>query len=279
MITYVKGVWNGFSRYRYLLANLVQRDLKVKYRRSVLGILWSILNPLLMMTVMGVVFINFFKGGAMVLPLAANGKAPEYLVYLLSGQLVFGFFSEATKAAMDSILASSNLIKKVYVPKYIFPLEKTMFSFVNVMFSMIALLLVMLVTRSLFTPWALLFIPVLVLLLLFNYGVGLMLAAFTVFFRDIKHFYEIIVLALNYLTPIFYTESLFQGAGTLNHFMRIVFRVNPMYWYVGTFRQVVVYGLPPTLQQILMCMAFAVIALLLGSFIFKKSQDKFILYI
>ena len=281
MINYLKGVANGFSRYRFLLGNLVQRDLKVKYRRSVLGILWSMLNPLLMMSVMALVFTRIFgRGGDIGLPLTSGGQPPAYVVYLLSGQVVFNFFSEATKGAMDSIVSSTMLIKKVYVPKYIFPLEKTIFSFVNVLFSLPALLLMMLVTGSLFTPWALLFFPVLCLLLLFNFGVGLLLAAFTVFFRDIKHFYEVFVLSLNYLTPVVYADTMFDGSNEgINHITRVIMRLNPLYWYLATFRQAVIFGRAPTLMQVGMCVGCTVVALGLGLFVFKKMQDKFILYI
>ena len=133
----MKEEFKTFWKYRFLLSNLIGRDIKVKYRRSKLGILWSVLNPLLMMVVMAAVFSRFFKS-----------DIPNYPVYLLCGQLLFTFFNESTTSAMGSVLFSSALIKKVYVPKYIFPLEKSCFSFVNLVFSLVALILIMVITKA-----------------------------------------------------------------------------------------------------------------------------------
>lgn len=271
-----------FKRYRFLLKNLVQRDITVKYRRSALGVLWSVLNPLFMMLVMGLVFSTLFSATAGELQtVRATGLPPAFLVYLLSGQVVFNFFSESTQLAMDSVLGNASLIKKVYVPKYIFPLEKVLFSLINALFSLTALAIVMLLTSSPLSGWALLFWVPIVLLAVFNLGVGLTLSALTVFFRDIKHFYGVLVMALMYMTPIIYTEEIFSAPGK-EHMAIIMFyvmRANPLFWYVSMFRRVVVYGYPPTLYQWIACIAWAVVALLFGLFIFKKAQDKFILYV
>lgn len=279
MVDYFRGSAQVFMRYRHLLNNLVMRDIKVKYRRSFLGILWSLLNPLLMMLVLNFVFQNMFdKMGiaSNALPLvSATGAPPSFPVYLLSGQLIFSFFNEATSSAMDSVYANAGLIKKVYIPKYIFPLEKVMFSMVNTLFSMVALLLVILLTRSPLTPWALLFPVVILLLFAFNLGVGMILSALVVFFRDIKHLYSVFVLALTYLTPIFYSEGIFAPGSP----MLIVIRLNPLYWFVSMFRYVVVFGLAPTITMWVMTFGWAAVMLLVGLVIFRKTQDNFILYI
>ena len=127
----------GLIKYQWLLRELVARDLKIKYRRSVLGYLWSILNPLLMMIVLTVVFSNMFRF-----------DIENYPVYLLSGQILFTFFAEATNMAMSSILAGASLIKKVYLPKYIFPVSRVISSFTTMVFSLIALVIVMLFTKA-----------------------------------------------------------------------------------------------------------------------------------
>lgn len=282
MIAYLKGILFSFKRYRPLLMNLVHRDITVKYRRSALGFVWSVLNPLLMMLVMNLVFTVLFRNTAVgVDNVSSTGKPPEFAVYLLSGMLLFNFFSEATNLAMDSVLGNAPLIKKVYVPKYIFPLEKGIFAFINCLFSLIALILVLLVTGSPVTPWALLFFVPLTLLFIFNVGLGLILSALTVFFRDIKHFYSVIVLALNYLTPIFYTEEIFVSADMpyMAPLMRVVLRANPLYWYVSLFRQLVVYGRAPHWVEWAACAGWALGFLALGLLIFKKAQDRFILYV
>lgn len=283
MTEYLKGITGGFLKYRYLLKNLVSRDIKVKYRRSALGIAWSILNPLLMMAVQVLVFTHMFKaGGPGEQVVRSTGNLPSFSVYLLSGQVLFNFFSEATNTAMDSILGSSALIKKVYIPKYIFPLEKVIFSLVNTGFSLIALLGVILVTykESQLSWTAVFFFIPIILMFFFNLGMGLILAALTVFFRDIKHFYGVFVMALNYLTPIFYSENAMFGDNTRNAaIMYYVLRANPLYWYIQMFRRMVVYGYMPTLNQWIFTIGWAIVAVVVGLVIFKKAQDRFILYV
>lgn len=258
----LSGTVQTFGRYKYLLRYLVQRDIKVKYRRSVLGVVWSVLNPLLMMLIMTAVFQFIFEQ-----------DIPYFPVYLISGQVIFNFFSEATNLAMDSVLGASTLLKKVYIPKYIFPLEKVFFSMFNAMFSMLALLLVMIFVRPPVTMWILLTPVPLILLAIFNLGVGLILASLVVFFRDIKHLYGVLLTALTYMTPIFYPVDLLSPA------MQTILRFNPLFWYVGMMRQVVYVGAAPTMLQWVVCVACAAVALAAGVLIMKKTQDRFILYI
>lgn len=258
----LSGMIETFGRYKYLLRYLVKRDITVKYRRSVLGIVWSVLNPLLMMLIMTAVFQFIFEQ-----------QIDYFPVYLISGQLMFNFFSEATSSAMDSVLNSAALLKKVYIPKYIFPLEKVIFSFVNALFSLVALLVVMLFVQPPITWWILLFPVPMILLFFFSLGVGLILASLVVFFRDVKHLYGVLITALMYMTPIFYPVTLLSGV------MQKVLYINPLYWYVSMFRNVVLYGVPPTGLQLLAGSAFGVVALLFGILIMKKTQDRFILYI
>ena len=129
-----KAMWNGFWRYRYLLWNLVSRDFKLKYRRSVLGVVWSVLNPLLMCLVYWAVFSSLMD--------MRGSGIDNFAVFLMCGQLLFNFFNEATSTGMSSVLGAAPLLKKVYIPKYIFPLEKCCFAMVNCVFSFVALLLV-----------------------------------------------------------------------------------------------------------------------------------------
>ena len=259
MKTKLSNVW----RYRFLLTNLIGRDIKVKYRRSKLGILWSVLNPLLMMLVMTMVFSKFFRF-----------DIPNYPVYLLSAQLLFTFFNDSTTAAMGSVLYSAPLIKKVYVPKYIFPFEKICFGFVNLMFSMLALLFIIVITRAPIHASLLAgFIP-LFFLFIFSLGVGVLLSAAVVYFRDVMHFWSVIMMALTYATPIFYPESIWEGT-----FMVFLGKLNPMYWYVRVFRNCVLFGTFPTATEILICAFFAIATLAFGTYVFNKTQDNFILYI
>lgn len=251
-----------FLKYRYLLQDLIMRDIKVKYRRSVLGLLWSILNPLMMMVVITAVFQNIFRI-----------KIENFPIYYLTGSTIFGLFSEASNSAMTSVLNASALIKKVYIPKYIFPVEKVLFAFVNFAFSLIAVVLMFIVLRFQVTWTALLFFVPALYVLVFSIGVGLVLSATSIFFRDIIHLYSVLLMAWQYLTPIVYPYD------ALPDKIKQIMAFNPMYYYVDYFRQVVMYGKIPSLTFNLICFAFASSALLIGLHVFKKQQDRFILFI
>lgn len=251
-----------FLRYRFLLEDLISRDLKVKYRRSVLGLVWSILNPLLMMLVVTTVFRVIMKI-----------DIPNFPLYYLTGSLIFNFISEATSAALVSIISSAPLIKKVYVPKYIFPVEKTLFSFVNMLFSLIAVLIIMVITGSQW-HWTLVLFPIpLIYTMVFAIGFGLILASLNVFFRDVGHLYSVWLTAWMYLTPIIYTKEM------LPEKIRWVMQCNPLYHYVDYFRDLVMNGVVPGIGANLICLGFSLFFLVIGLFIFKKTQDKFILHV
>ena len=252
-----------FWRYRFLLSNLINRDIKVKYRRSKLGILWSVLNPLMMMCVMTLVFSHIFRFGV-----------DNYAVYILSGQLIFNYFTESTTMAMESVIGYSPLIKKVYVPKYIFPLEKSCFAFVNMVFSLIALVVVMFLTGASFYPTFVLAVYPLVTLFFFSLGVGLFLSSSAIFFRDIIHLWSVFTTALMYASAIIYPVSMLEGS-----LMGYLIYLNPIFWYIDAFRQVTIYGNMLSIAHIVVCAACAVISVIVGSVVFKKGQDKFILYI
>ncbi|MBO4693112.1 MAG: ABC transporter permease [Clostridia bacterium] len=258
-----------FLRYRYLLFNLINRDIKVKYRRSILGILWSVLNPLLMMAVISTVFSTLFGMGG-----KFGGLSVPFHIYYLTGATIFNFVSEATSTSMMSVFSASQLIKKVYIPKYIFPLEKCMFAFVNMLFSLIAVFIVMVVSRVEFhATIVLIFIPI-IYALIFSIGMSLLLSALTVFFRDILHIYSVFLTAWMYATPIIYP------LGILNDHPKLMFimKLNPMYYFVEYFRSVVVYGTIPGIRDNVVCLACSIVMLIIGIAVFKAKQDKFVLY-
>ena len=250
-----------FFQYNNLLKKLVSRDIKVRYRKSFLGMLWTVLNPLLMMSVMIAVFSNLF-----------NTEVENYPVYVLTGMIVFGFFSESTNQALQSIIENAALIKKIYLPKYLFPMSRVLSSLVNFFFSFIALLIVMIITKAPF-HWTLLYLPIpLVLLLTFCLGMGLVLASVNVFFRDITHLYSgVLLTAMTYLTPIFYTESIVS-----ENFLKFL-KWNPMYHFVKMFRIIIIEGNIPELSLNLTCLLIGVMALLIGIKSFQDLQDNFIL--
>lgn len=249
-------------KYKPLIYELVIRDIKVKYRRSILGYLWSLLNPLLMMTVMAVVFSHVFR---------ANVK--NYPLYLICGQTLFSFFTESTSMAMHSVLANAGLIKKIYIPKFIFPVSRITSSFVTMSFSLAAILIVMLVTRARFY-WTILLTPIpIVFLFLFCCGMGMMLSALSVYFRDITHLWGVATLAWMYATPIFYTIDMMP-----DNLMRLM-KLNPMYHFLNTFRNLVMLGNIPGPNAWIGCIASGIVFFALGLTVFGKLQKNFILHI
>ena len=256
-------VINEIIRYKDLVRELVSKDLKLKYRRSFLGYLWSILNPLGIMLVMVIVFSNMFRF-----------DIEYYPVYLIVGQVMFNYMSGATSHSMYSILDNASLLKKIYVPKYIFTFSKVTSDLVDFLFSMGATLLVMLVTRTPFS-WYLLLVPFVALeLYIFSLGLGLFLAQSSVFFRDIQYIYNVVLTAWTYLTPIFYSETMLPD---WLHF--IVVRFNPMYFYVKQMRQIIIEQTYPDPKLVAAGVFSAAVMLLIGSWFFKRNQSKFILYI
>lgn len=250
------------NRYKPLIHELVTRDLKVKYRRSFLGYLWSLLNPLLMMTIMSLVFSYMFRF-----------DIPNYPLYLICGQTFWSFFNESTNASMLSILGNGALIRKVYIPKYIFPISRVVSSFVTMSFSLVAILIVMIVTRVSFT-WTMLLIPIpLAFLLLFCMGMGMALSAFAVYFRDVLHLYGVLCMAWMYVTPIFYPVS------AVPEQVAFWFQFNPMYHYVTFFRDVVLYGTIPAPSVWFGTIGFGLLFFTVGLLIFRKLQHNFILHV
>lgn len=262
---------NEVEKDRFILKQLVTKDFKIKYRRSFLGVAWSVLNPLLMMIVMAVVFSTIFAQGR-------NGAvSPElYPLYLIVGNVTFSVMSESTNQALMSIIWASSLLKKVKVHRWVFPIQKVLFSLVNFGFSLIAVAIVM-IWFHIVPTWHLILLPVcLFLLMLFCMGLGMMLSALTVFFRDIMHLWSVVITAWTYLTPIFWTTDFI---GQMPHVVRIIMYANPMYNYIQFMRDIFLFQTTPTFFTVGMCVAWAVVALVLGYVVFHSSEHKFILYI
>lgn len=252
----------GFIKYQPLLRELIKRDIKVRYRHSVLGMLWTVLNPLLNMIVMTIVFSNMFRADIKNFPL-----------YVMIGNIVFSLNSEATNQGMNSIVWNASLIKKVYIPKYMFPLSNVLSCLVNFGFSFIAMIIVMIFTHAEFhstmlTAW----IPTLYLVI-FAFGLSLILCSINVFFRDTSHLYGVFVTAWMYLSGVFYSVDI------VGKELRPFVEYNPMYMYISFFRTIIIDGYFPSIEQNLMCIAWSAIMLVAGLVFFYKAQDKFILYI
>lgn len=249
-------------KYRFLIKQLVSRDFKIKYKRSVLGAFWSFLNPLLTMSVQYVVFSLVFKA-----------DIENYPVYLLSGIVLFGFFQEATSLSIYAIIGNANLITKVYMPKYIYPVSKVLSSSVNLIISLIPLFIMAIFTGVTFTK-AFLIIPyILVCIILFAIGFSFILSAAMVFFRDIQFIWSVLIMIWMYATPIFYPENI------LPKFMLTILKFNPIYYFVIFMRTIIIQGISPEPMTYLQCMIYALMSCFVGITIFRKVQDKFIFYI
>lgn len=251
----------NFIHYCPLFWQLVSRELKLKYRRSVLGYLWSLLSPLLTMLVTAAVFSQLFRF-----------EIDNFPIYLLSGQLVFSFFSESSNAAMASIVVNGELIKKVYIPKYIFPLSKVTSALINMLFSLVAIAIVMIFTGLSVSPTILLLPLACLYVFAFACGIGMMLSVVMVYFRDMLYLYGVFLTALTYFTPIFYPISILPTA------IRAIVYFNPLYHYVTFFREIVLYQQIPSLLSNLICLLYAITACVLGLLLMKRYQNKFILY-
>ncbi len=252
-----------FWKYKDLLKLLVSRDIKLKYRRSFLGYVWSVLNPLLIMVVMAVVFSHMF-----------HRNIENFPVYLFCGQLLFNYMSQTTHKAIFSVSGNGSLLKKTYMPKYIFTLAKITSGLVDLLFSLGALVIVMIATGTRFTLYALLFPFVILQLYVFCVGLGLFLAQANVFFRDIQYIYNAVTTAWLYVSCIFYPLDMLPG-----WLQWIITHLNPMYFYIAQFRSIIHIGQFPDLWFIFAGIIAALLSFGIGVLSFLKSKDKFILYI
>ena len=266
---YLNGHYNylvmaikALYRYNFLISQLVIRDFKSKYKRSILGVFWSFLNPLLTMTVQFLVFSTFFKADTL-----------NYPVYLLSGVVCFSFFNECTTMCLSSISGNARLITKVYIPKYIFPLARTISSSVNLVISLVPLLLASLVLGIAIKPQAIFFFYFLICLVVFSLGVGLFLSALMVFFRDIQFLWSVLIQIWQYATPIFYPAEIIPEK------YKFIVRFNPLYHFIGNCRTCLINGISPEPRAYIFCLLFALGSLFIGAYTFKKTQDKFALYL
>lgn len=253
------GIW---SRYGFLINQLVSRDFKTKYKRSVLGYLWSFLNPLLTMMVQYIVFSTIFRSGI-----------ENFPVYLLSGIILFNFFTDAVGQGLLAIVCNSSLITKVYVPKYIYPVTKVVSCSINLVISVIPLIIVTLLTGGKITLAILLLPYALLCLLVFCIGMSLLLCTTHVFFRDTSYLWGIVSLVWTYATPLFYPETIIPAK------FRFIQTLNPMYHYIKFVRTIFINGVSPDPEAYLVCGLSALAMCVFGAVVFKKFQDKFVLYI
>ncbi len=250
------------KKYQFLFEELVKRDFKKKYKRTVLGMTWSVLSPLLNLLVMRLVFTQFF-----------GRTTAHYTIYLFCGNLVFSYFNESTSQGMASLMGNAGIFTKVNVPKYLFLFSKNVQTLINFGLTL-SVFFVFCVLDGITFTWKLvcLLYPILCLVL-FNVGVGLILSALFVFFRDIQYLWSVFTMLLMYMSAIFYTIDSYEPM------VQNLFLVNPVYLFIRYFRKIVIEATIPTAWFHLLMLTDVVIVLSIGCWMYKKYNTKFLYYV
>lgn len=250
------------ARYRDLVVTLVARDLKVRYRRSVIGFLWTMLEPLLTMLVMTAVFSTIFRF-----------DIEHFPVYALAGILFWNFFRQSIITSMNSLRTNARLIQKLPIPKEVFPLASVLSGVVNFTLALVPLFAIIVLTGHPLRP-SLAFLPVSILLaLVLTLGVGLLLAPLAVFFIDIVELVAVSLTLLMYLTPVFYPISI------VPEHLRWLVRYNPVRSVLEVFRDPIYYGKIPPWTHLTVAAVIAVGALVVGFLVFRKTSDRIAFYV
>lgn len=255
-------MFQRLKKHQFLFEELVKRDFNKKYKRTVLGMGWSILSPLLQLLVMAMVFTQFF-----------GRTTPHYIIYIFCGQVVFSFFSDATKGGMGTIMGNAGIFTKVNVPKYLFLLSRNVQSFINFGLILIVFFLFVVIDGLPFTWKFLCLLYPIICLILFNIGVGMILSALFVFFRDTQYLYDVFTMLLMYMSAIFYTIE------DYSYTTQCLFLLNPVYLFIRYFRKIVIEATVPTVWFHLLMAADVVIAVTIGCWMYKRYNTKFLYYV
>lgn len=256
------GIVQRFVKYKFLFEELVKRDFKKKYKRTVLGMAWSILSPLLTLLVMRLVFTNFFGQNVM-----------HYTTYLFCGNLIYSYFNESTTQGMTSLMSNAGIFTKVNVPKYMFLLSKNVQTLINFGLTLCVFFIFCALDRITFTwKFVLLLYPI-ATLVLFNIGIGMILSALYVFFRDIQYLWQIFTLLLMYMSAIFYYIDSYSLT------VRYLFFLNPVYLHIRYFRKIVIDSVIPSPEFHLLMLIDVAVVLLFGRWMYKKYNTEFLYYV
>lgn len=250
-----------FQQYSFLFEELVKRDFKKKYKRTTLGMLWSILSPLCMLLIMRIVFTQFF-----------GRDMPYFTTYLFAGNIVYSYIRESTMGGMVSLMGNSSIISKVAIPKYIFVFSSNVSTLINFLITVIIFFIFAALDGITFSLRFFMLMYPLVCLIIFNIGVGLILSAAYVFFRDMQYLYNVFMQMLMYCSAIFYSVDSYPVE------LQRIFLVNPIYVYIKYFRQIVIDGVIPSPQYHLLMLGYALLAFGLGFLIYRKNNQNFLYY-
>ena len=258
----MRNVVLNLKKHQFLFEELVKRDFKQKYKRTVLGMGWSILSPLLTLLVLNFIFGHYF-----------GRNIGHYTIYLFCGNLLYSYFREATTGSMNSLVGNANIFTKVNVPKYLFLLSKNVSSLINFGLTLCIFFVFVIADGIQIQLCFLLLIFPVCCLVLFNIGIGLIISALFVFFRDIGYLYSIFTMLLMYMSAIFYDITIVPEK------YRLFFYLNPVYCYIEYFRKIVLESSIPTLEYHGLCAFYAIIFLVIGGRMYKKYNRKFLYYV
>src|SRR5258708_5338320 len=248
--------------YRDFIWNLIARDLKVRYKRSTIGFLWTMLNPLMTMGTMVIVFSTLFRT-----------QVSHYPTYILSGLLTWNVFSQGSVAAMNSLLGNSGSLRKTYLPAAVFVVSGVGSALLNFVFALVPLIIFALIDGlSPTLSWVYLLV-VLCQLAVLTVGVGLIMASVVVFYADVLEIYQVLLNLFFFLTPIMYPLSILPPE------LRTLEQVNPLFYIVSSFRTAVINGIFPPLDSVVVGSCFAVAFLVLGWVVFTRVERKFAYYV
>lgn len=258
----MRELFHKLKTKQFMLEELIKRDFKQKYKRTVLGMFWSVLNPLLTLLVMRLVFTNFF-----------GRDVPYYTTYIFAGNLMFSYYKEQTSGGMNALMANASIFTKINVPKYIFLLSKSASAVINFGLTLVVFFFFVIIDGVPFHWTVFGIIYPIIMLTVFNLGVGMILSALFVFFRDVGYLYDVFTLLLMYMSAIFYQVDKFPI------WVQRVFLLNPVYVAIKYVRVAVIDGNLPSLAYHLLLLIYAGAALGIGALIYKKNNQKFLYYV
>ena len=258
-----EGMLFSLNKNAFLFSELVKRDFKKKYKRTYLGMLWSVISPLMTLFIMSVVFKHFF-----------GNETPHYTIYLFCGNIIFSFFSDSTSGGMASILSNAGIFTKINVPKYLFLFSRNISSLINFGLTFAVFIVFCIIDGIPPNPLFFALIIPISCLVVFNLGIGLILSCLFVFFRDLQYLWSVFTMLLMYLSAIFYTTERFAALG-----VERLFLLNPIYVYIKYFRIVVIDAALPSTQFNLLAIGYAAVAFVIGLSVYKKTNKKFLYYV
>ncbi len=255
-------MFKRLKQHQFLFEELVKRDFTKKYKRTILGMAWSVISPLMNLLIMWLVFSKLL-----------GASVPHYAIYLFAGQLVFSYFNDATNLSMTSLVGNASIFTKINVPKYLFLLSQNVSSLINFGLTLLIFFVFVAIDGIAFSWKYLLLIYPIGCMIVFNLGIGMVLSALFVFFRDMQYLWGILTQLIMWMSAIFYTID------NYSYNVQCLFLVNPIYLYIRYFRKIVIDSTIPTPQFHLLAAAYALVAIAFGAWMYKRYNHEFLYYV